>query len=65
MADVKIKGTVITHQYGALQDGTILKNISEDYAKHLVDECDAAEYVMVKKTETKSSASQPASKSKR
>lgn len=41
---VKIKGTVITSQYGALSDGTLLRT-SEAFAKHLVEEAFAAEYV--------------------
>ena len=41
---VKIKGTVITSQYGALSDGTLLRT-SDAFAKHLVEEAFAAEYV--------------------
>jgi hypothetical protein len=44
IVEVKIKGTVITNQYGALADGTILKTTPE-FAKHLVEDCHAAEYV--------------------
>ncbi len=44
MVKVKIKGTVITQQYGALSDGDILTT-SEAFAKHLVDDCNAAEYI--------------------
>lgn len=60
MKYVKIKGTVITAQYGALGNGTILKNVSDEFAKHLVEDCNAAEYLTVEqevkvevKTETK------------
>jgi hypothetical protein len=41
---VKIKGTVITAQYGALSDGTLLRT-SDEFAKHLVEEANAAEYM--------------------
>jgi hypothetical protein len=44
MTSVKIKGLVITSQYGTLSDGTILRT-SAEFAKHLVDDCGAAEYV--------------------
>jgi hypothetical protein len=44
MVKVKIKGTVITAQYGALSSGDILVT-SEAFAKHLVDDCGAAEYL--------------------
>lgn len=47
MVKIKIKGLVITNQYGTLKDGDIL-NTSEEYAKHLVDDCKAAEYVIEK-----------------
>jgi hypothetical protein len=60
MVKVKIKATVITAQYGTLQSGDIL-NTNEAFAKHLVDDCAAADYLTVEKSETKSSASQPAS----
>ena len=42
--EVKIKGTVITAQYGTLSDGTILRT-NAAFAKHLVEDCNAAEYV--------------------
>ena len=42
---VKIKGTVITSQYGTLSDGTLLRT-SEAFAKHLVEDANAAEYVV-------------------
>lgn len=59
MKDVKIKGTVITAQYGSLGNGTILKNISDEFAKHLVEDCGAADYLAIeveKKSETKTKA---------
>lgn len=43
LVQVKIKGLVITSQYGALQSGDLLR-ITPDFAKHLV-ELNAAEYV--------------------
>jgi len=53
MTTVKIKGLVITSQYGTLSDGTILRT-SEEFAAHLVSDCNAAEYV--EKTEPKAEA---------
>jgi hypothetical protein len=44
---VRIKGTVITSQYGALADGTLLRT-NEAFAKHLVEDAFAAEYVVNK-----------------
>lgn len=44
MVKVKIKATVITAQYGTLSSGDILTT-SEAFAKHLVDDCAAAEYL--------------------
>lgn len=47
---VKIKGTVITNQYGTLSDGDLLR-CSPEFAKHLVNDCNAAEYVKAKEVE--------------
>ena len=44
MVKVRILGMVITHQYGTLNTGDILQTTPE-FAKHLVDDCAAAEYV--------------------
>lgn len=46
MKKVKIKATTITQQYGVLQDGDIL-NCSDEFAKHLVEECKAGDYLEV------------------
>jgi len=46
MVKVKIKATVITAQYGTLTSGDILTTNAE-FAKHLVDDCGAAEYLAV------------------
>lgn len=46
MVKVKILGMVITNQYGVLNTGDILST-SEEFAKHLVDDCGAAEYLKV------------------
>ncbi len=61
IVEVKIKGTVITNQYGALADGTILKT-NPEFAKHLVEDCNAADYVVKtvvaqEKSETKEESS--------
>lgn len=50
MKKVKIKQMVITQQYGVLSDGDIL-NCSDDFAKHLVDECNAGDYLELPKAE--------------
>lgn len=41
---LKITGTVVTSQYGALSDGDILVT-SQAFAKHLIDEHRVAEYI--------------------
>lgn len=46
MVKVKILGSVVTQQYGTLKTGDILAT-SEEFAKHLVDDCNAAEYLKV------------------
>lgn len=48
MVKVRIKGTVITDRYGAMGTGDILAT-DEAYAKHLVVDCMAAEYVVDEK----------------
>ena len=60
LVKVKIKGTVMTSQYGTLSDGSILATDAA-FAKHLVEDCGAAEYLTAAKTEQKAYASQPAS----
>lgn len=52
LVSVKIKGIVVTGPYGTLNDGTILRT-SAEFAKHLVTDCNAAEYV--EKTEKEES----------
>ena len=44
LVQVKIRGTVISSRYGDLSDGDILRT-DPDYAKHLVDDCHAADYL--------------------
>jgi hypothetical protein len=51
MKQVKIKGLVITHEFGTLNDGDIVR-VSESFAKHLVEDCNAGEYVTVEKAST-------------
>jgi hypothetical protein len=43
MIDVEILGQVITHQYGTLNTGDVLRT-SPEFAKHLVEDCGAAKY---------------------
>lgn len=44
LVQVKIKGTVITNRYGTLTSGDVLRTDAA-FAKHLVEECGAAEYI--------------------
>ena len=43
---VKITRTAVTAMYGTLSDGDILVT-SADFAKHLVEDCNAGEYLSV------------------
>lgn len=43
MVEVEILGMVITHQYGPLNTGDVLRTDPE-FAKHLVEDCSAAKY---------------------
>lgn len=43
MVEIEILGMVITHQYGVLNTGDILRTDAE-FAEHLVDDCKAAKY---------------------
>ena len=60
---VKIKGTVITAQYGTLSEGTILRTDAA-FAKHLVEDANAAEYVVNDK-EPKAKPEQEVKKAKK
>lgn len=44
LIQIKIKGTVVTQRYGTLTSGDILRTDTE-FARHLVTECGAAEYL--------------------
>lgn len=62
MVKVKILGSVVTQQYGTLKTGDILAT-SEDFARHLVNDCNAAEYLKVEaKQELISKPAKPNSK---
>lgn len=50
LVQVKIKGTVITAQYGSLSDGDLLR-CSPEFAKHLVDDCNAADHIKAQEKE--------------
>jgi hypothetical protein len=50
LVTVKIKGLVNTSRYGALSSGDLLRTDPE-FAKHLVEECGAGEYVTGKAAE--------------
>lgn len=41
--EVEILGQVITHHYGVLNSGDVLRT-SPEFAKHLVEDCGAAKY---------------------
>ena len=56
--EVRIKGNPITAQYGSLNDGDILK-CSPEFAKHLVEQANAAEYIEAKKSEPKPEEEKP------
>ena len=43
-----IRGTVITSRYGVLSSGDVLRT-DADYARHLVEDCKAAEYADAKR----------------
>jgi hypothetical protein len=51
MVDVEILGQVITHQYGTLNTGDVLRT-SAEFAKHLVEDCGAAKYCQQAKADT-------------
>ncbi|WP_041742289.1 hypothetical protein [Collimonas fungivorans] len=53
LVQLKIIGLVITHRYGTLSSGDILRTDAA-YAKHLVEDCGAAEYIIEKPVETAS-----------
>ena len=42
---VKIRGMVMTHRYGTLSAGDVLRTDAA-FAKHLVEDCAAAEYIV-------------------
>jgi CobQ-like glutamine amidotransferase family enzyme len=43
LVEVEITGMVITHRYGTLQTGAVLRT-DKEYADHLVNDCAAAKY---------------------
>jgi hypothetical protein len=43
MVEVEILGMVMTHQYGTLNTGDVLRT-NPEFAKHLVEDCGAAHY---------------------
>lgn len=55
---IKIKGIVVTSRYGTLSSGDVLRTDAA-FAKHLVEECQAGEYLKPQPAE----ASNPAAKS--
>lgn len=44
LVQVKIRGTVVTARYGTLVSGDLLRTDAA-FAKHLVEDCGAGEYV--------------------
>lgn len=47
LVEVEILGQTITHQYGTLNTGDILRTTAK-FAAHLVDDCGAAKYTKAK-----------------
>lgn len=43
LVTVKIRGTVVTARYGTLTAGDVLRT-DANYARHLVEDCNAASY---------------------
>ena len=43
MTEVEILGIVVTHQYGTLNTGDVLRT-DPAFARHLVEDCGAAKY---------------------
>jgi hypothetical protein len=43
LVSLTIRGTVITSRYGVLSSGDVLRT-DADYARHLVEDCKAADY---------------------
>lgn len=64
MIEVEILGCVMTAQYGTLQAGDILRT-SEEFAKHLVDDCSAAKYTSVKQVKEDEVVDEEAAKPKK
>lgn len=63
LVQVKITAMVITSQYGALEPGTILRT-NEAFARHLVDECQAAKWIEAPKSAEDPVATKPAARRK-
>jgi hypothetical protein len=61
LVQVRIKGIVTTSRYGTLSSGDTLRTDAA-FAKHLVEDCSAAEYVAEKATVTAKNAEKPKSK---
>lgn len=61
---VKIKGIVVTSRYGTLSSGQIVRTDAE-YARHLVEQCHAGEYLDVVKQEGHSVDDKSESKSRK
>ncbi len=62
--DVKMRGMVHTTRYGTLNTGDILRT-DADFAKHLVEDCGAAEYVDAQPQGEKMPAAEPKTRTKR
>lgn len=59
MVDVEIIGMVVTHQYGTLTTGAVLRT-DEAFAKHLVEDCGAAKYRMPPSADAHAAVTAPA-----
>lgn len=62
MPRVKILGAAITSSHGTLVTGDII-NVSDDFAAHLVNDCNVAEYLdVIEPTDTQQPAAPEAKK---
>lgn len=63
LVSVKIKGIVATVRYGTLESGDILRTDAA-FAKHLVEDCGAAEYCTAAAAAEEKPAAKPGRKKK-
>lgn len=64
IVQVRIKGIVSTVKYGTLEGGDILRTDAA-FAKHLVEDCSAAEYITAEKADVEAVPKAPKSSKKK